>query len=462
MPASGGISAESLGSPAFRAAHGVRCAYVAGAMARGIASVELVTRMGRAGLLSYFGAGGLRLEALEQAIEQIQAALPDGQPYGVNLIHNVLMPEVEERTVDLLLARGVRRAEAAAYIQVTPALVRYRVSGLHRLPDGQVVAPNRVLGKASRPEVAEQFLSPPPAEVVAALAAEGRITAEEAALAGAVPLADDLCAEADSGGHTDKQVAWCILPSFLRLRERIALLHPRAGQVRVGIAGGLGTPEAIAAAFVLGAEFVLTGSINQCTVEAGTSDAVKELLAAAGVQDTEMCPAGDMFEIGAKIQVLRRGVMFPGRANALYELYRRHDSIEALDARTLAKLERQYFGGRTVAEVWQETRDYYARVAPEQIAQAERNPKQRMGMIFRWYYVRAGRLAKAGRPEDRIDFEIHCGPAMGAFNAWVHGTPLADWRRRHVDEIGLKLMSEAARLLEARYAALSAGEGGEV
>ena len=40
--------------------------------------------------------------------------------------------------------------------------------------------------------------------------------------------------------------------------------------IRVGAAGGIGTPEAAAAAFVLGADFILTGSINQCTVEAGT------------------------------------------------------------------------------------------------------------------------------------------------------------------------------------------------
>ena len=39
------ITAEQLGSRQFRAAHGVRYAYVAGSMVKGIASEELVMRM---------------------------------------------------------------------------------------------------------------------------------------------------------------------------------------------------------------------------------------------------------------------------------------------------------------------------------------------------------------------------------------------------------------------------------
>jgi trans-AT polyketide synthase/acyltransferase/oxidoreductase domain-containing protein len=39
-------------------------------------------------------------------------------------------------------------------------------------------------------------------------------------------------------------------------------------KIRIGAAGGIGTPEAAAVAYMLGAEFIMTGSINQCTVEA--------------------------------------------------------------------------------------------------------------------------------------------------------------------------------------------------
>ena len=57
------VRPESLGDPEFRAAHGVRYAYVAGEMANGIASVEVVEAMARAGMLGFFGSAGLPARA---------------------------------------------------------------------------------------------------------------------------------------------------------------------------------------------------------------------------------------------------------------------------------------------------------------------------------------------------------------------------------------------------------------
>lgn len=443
------ITAESLGSPDFRAAHGLRYAYVSGAMYKGIASTDLVVRMGRAGMMGYFGTGGLRLEKIEEAIVRIQRELDRGQPYGMNLLCNLIHPEFEEATVDLYLRHAVRRVEAAAYTQVTPSLVRYRLQGVSEDAGGNVVTANAIAAKISRPEVATQFLQPAPPKIVQRLLETNRITAAQAALAARIPMADDLCIESDSGGHTDNGVALCLLPTMLRLRDD-ANAQRRAGpRLRVGAAGGLGTPHAIAAAFMLGADYVLTGSINQCTVEAGTSDLAKDLLAAINVQDTAMAPAGDMFEIGAKVQVLSKGVFFPARATKLYELYRQYDSLEQIDEKTRTQLETRYFK-RTFDDVYRETREHYLRVAPEQIERAEKNPKAKMALVFRWYFVHSNRLAQKGVAEGKVDFQIHTGPALGAFNQWVKGTPLEDWRLRHADDIGLLLLREAAALLERR------------
>jgi trans-AT polyketide synthase, acyltransferase and oxidoreductase domains len=443
------VTPEMLGSAEFLREHGVRYAYAAGAMVKGIASVALVTRMARARLLSYYGSAGQRPEVVESAIREIAGALRPGEPFGVNLIHNIQIPEHEHHMVDLFLRHGVRDVEAAAYIHLTPALVRYRLTGARRLPSGEIAAPNRVLGKASRTEVAERFLAPPPAEIVSHLLESGRIRAEEARLAEYIPMADDLCAEADSAGHTDRRPAVVLLPAFVRLRDRTG------AKVRIGAAGGLGAPEALAAVFLMGADFVLTGSINQCTVEAGSSERAKDLLAAAAIQDTEMAPASDMFEIGAKVQVLKKGVLFPGRANKLYELYQRYESLAQIDAKTLETIEKKYFK-RTFEEVWAETRGYYERAAPEELEKAERNPKHKMAMIFRWYLIQSARLAQAGAAEGAEDYQIHCGPAMGAFNQWAKGTRFEDWRNRHVDEIAEALMHGAADVFHTALAAMAA------
>ncbi|MET9565854.1 PfaD family polyunsaturated fatty acid/polyketide biosynthesis protein [Streptomyces tauricus] len=441
---------EHLGSAAFLRDHRVRYAYVAGSMFKGTASQDMVGRMARAGLLAYFGTGGLRVERVEEVIRALDATLGAERAYGMNLLCSPGSPRKEERLVDLLLAHRVRRVEAAAFIRMTPALVRYRITGLHRTPRGAVDVPHKVLGKVSRPETAEAFLSPPPPAVVRDLLRAGSISAEEAELAAHVPMADDLCAEADSGGHTDQRPLVTLLPAMLRVRERVAAEYfPGAGDVRVGGAGGIGTPEAVAAAFMMNADFVLTGSINQCTVEAGTSDAAKDMLQQADVQDTAIVPAGDMLEIGAKAQVLRKGLLFPTRANKLYELTLRHDSLDDLDGRTARQIQDKYFH-RTFDDVWQETAAHLRTTDPDQLAAAEQDPKLRMILIFKWYFVHSARLAMNGAPEQRVDYQIPCGPALGALNGLLRGTAREQWRARHVDELAELLMAGAARLWQQR------------
>lgn len=451
------IQAETLGAESFRRDHGVRLAYAAGAMYKGIASKELVLRMAQARLLSFLGAGGLRLDRLEEDLHFLRARLAPDAPFGCNLLHAPGQPAAEDAVVDLCLRLGVTRIEAAAFMEMTPALVRFRALGLSRDSGGGALRSRHfILAKVSRPEIARLFLSPAPEPVLRKLVAAGRLTAEQAALAANFPLCDDLCVEADSGGHTDQGNAYALMPAMLRLRDD---LHARASpplarRVRVGAAGGLGTPHALAAAFVLGAEFVMTGSINQCTVEAGTSDAAKDLLQQAEVQDTAIAPAGDMFELGAKVQVLRKGLFFPARANKLHELYRRHQSLEELDPATRRQLETQYFH-RSLDEVWTETRAYLARERPDELARAERDPKARLAHVFKWYFIQSNRLALAGDETRRVDFQIQCGPAMGAFNQWVKGTPLEPWRARHVDGLADRLMTATATLLTERFVALT-------
>jgi trans-AT polyketide synthase/acyltransferase/oxidoreductase domain-containing protein len=451
------ITIDSLGSSDFKREHGVRYAYVAGSMVRGIASVPVVVSMARAGFLGYFGTGALTLETIEKAILDIKAALGEDQPWGMNLLSNAATPQAEMDTVDLFLRHGVRRVEASAYMQISPALVKYRAKGLRRDAGGRIRFRTLLLAKLSRPEIATLFLSPAPEKIVAALLRDGEITAEEADLARSVPMADDICVEADSGGHTDMGTLSTLLPTIRRLRDELAARHDHPKPVRVGGAGGIGTPEAAATAFVLGADFVLTGSINQCTVEAGTSDAAKDLLQQINVQDTDYCPSGSLFELGAKTQVVKKSVFFPARANKLYDLWRTHDSLDAIDPKTLAQIEEKYFK-RSLDAVWAETRAFYLRAAPDEVAKAEANPKHKMALIFRWYFVHTMRLAIDGSPEQKVDYQIHCGPALGAFNQWVRGTELENWRHRRVADIALRLLEATAEVLNQRFSALSAPE----
>ncbi|MFM9970032.1 MAG: PfaD family polyunsaturated fatty acid/polyketide biosynthesis protein [Burkholderiales bacterium] len=433
---------EVLGDALFRSDHGLRYAYVAGAMANGIASTRLVEEMARAGMLGFFGAAGLSLDRIEAAIEQISQSVP-GLPYGFNLIHSPNEPDLEDAVVALYLKRGIRLVEASAYLRLTLPVVRYRVSGIRRGVDGRVVTPNRIIAKVSRVEVATQFFSPPPEELLRELVRLGEITAEQASLAASIPMAQDVTAEADSGGHTDNRPLVTLLPSLLALRERIQDKYDYAQRLRVGGAGGMSTPSALAAAFAMGAAYVLTGSINQACVESGSCDAVRKMLAQAEQADIAMAPAADMFEMGVKVQVLKRGTMFAMRAAKLFELYRAYSSLEALPPADRNFVEKQLLR-TTLEEAWNTTREFFQRRDPKQVVRAEGDPKHKMALVFRSYLGLSSRWANAGEASRAMDYQVWCGPAMGAFNEWTRGSSLEKPENRRAVLVAQNLLFGAA------------------
>ncbi|GJM27196.1 MAG: 2-nitropropane dioxygenase [Phycisphaerae bacterium] len=441
------VAADQLGDVTFRAEMGVRFAYVSGAMANGIASERLVVAMARAGMMGFFGAAGLSPQRVEKAIQTIQSEIGD-LPYGFNLIHSPDDAALESQVVDLYLKYGVRCVSAAAFLGLTLPLVRYRVAGISRDDNGTVVTPNRVVAKVSRVEVAKRFLAPPPDDMLAKLVAGGDITEAQAQMAREIPVASDITAEADSGGHTDNRPALALLPTMLALRDTMQREHGYRQPLRVGAAGGIATPSSVAAAFAMGAAYVLTGTINQACVESGTCDLVRKMLADASQADVIMAPAADMFEMGVQVQVLKRGTMFAMRAKKLYEWYRAFPSLDALPDANKQSLERDYLRC-TIEEAWQSTSAYFAERDPAQIQKAERDPKHKMALIFRSYLGQSSNWANSGDASRQADFQVWCGPSMGAFNEWVRGTELEKPENRKAVTVANNLMNGAAVLTRA-------------
>jgi PfaD family protein len=427
------LSMQQLGDRSFLAFHGVKYAYASGAMAGGIASEELVIALGKERILSSFGAGGLSPARIEAAINRIQQALPHG-PFAFNLIHSPSEPAIERAAVDLYLKYGVRTIEASAFLDLTPNIVYYRAAGLALNAENQIEIKNKVIAKISRREVATKFLQPAPTKFLKELVAQGLITELQANLAAKIPMADDITVEADSGGHTDNRPLVCLLPSILELRDEIQEKYAYEKPIRVGVAGGIATPQSALAAFMMGAAYVVTGSINQSCIEAGTSEYVKKLLAQAETTDVIMAPAADMFEMGVKLQVLKRGTMFPIRAQKLFELYKSYDTIEDIPPAEREKLEKQIFR-KSFESVWEDTVIYLAQRNPDKLAKAAKDPKVKMALIFRWYLGLSSRWSNAGEKGREIDYQIWCGPAMGAFNQWVKDSYLAEPSNRKVVDV---------------------------
>src|SRR5262249_6035389 len=144
----------------------------------------------------------------------------------------------------------------------------------------------------------------------------------------------------------------------------------------------------------------------------------------------------------------KRGTMFAMRAAKLYEIYRTRDSLDAIPAAERTTLEQTFFRV-SIDEVWHQTRAFWERRDPTQLERAAREPKHKMALVFRWYLGLSSRWANAGEPGRKIDYQVWCGPAMGAFNEWVKGSFLERPENRRVVTVAMNILYGAAVLMRA-------------
>ncbi len=81
---------------------------------------------------------------------------------------------------------------------------------------------------------------------------------------------------------------------------------------------------------------------------------------------------------------------------------------------------------------------------------AEADPKHRMALVFRSYLGLSSRWAIAGQDDRRSDYQIWCGPAMGAFNSWVRGSFLEEPASRSAVQVARNLVEGAAAVTRAQ------------
>jgi len=108
---------------------------------------------------------------------------------------------------------------------------------------------------------------------------------------------------------------------------------------------------------------------------------------------------------------------------------------------------------RELSAVWAETVQFFTERDPRQIERANADPRQKMALIFRWYLGLSSRWSNMGEKGREMDYQIWCGPAMGAFNDWVRGTYLEKAENRNVIDVALQLLTGAAYLTRLRHLA---------
>ncbi len=72
-----------------------------------------------------------------------------------------------------------------------------------------------------------------------------------------------------------------------------------------------------------------------------------------------------------------------------------------------------------------------------------------MALVFRWYLGQSPVWANNGVADRKLDYQIWCGPAMGAFNEWVKGSFLEVPAQRKVATVAMNILFGAAVLMRA-------------
>ena len=124
--------------------------------------------------------------------------------------------------------------------------------------------------------------------------------------------------------------------------------------------------------------------------------------------------------------------MFAMRAAKLFELYRAYDGLDADPRRRARRRSRRTIFRAPLETIWDQTRAYFRSRDPAQVERAERDPKHKMALVFRWYLGLSSHWANAGEPTRTVDYQVWCGPAMAAFNEWVQGSFLERPENRRV------------------------------
>jgi trans-AT polyketide synthase, acyltransferase and oxidoreductase domains len=427
-PPSAAVPARGSGDPGVLRAYGLRLPYLVDALPYGISGPAMLRRLAKAGLFGFLGTRGVPIAEVAADVSDLGTQDALGR-WGIELPPERLDPARALAITSLALDAGVGHAVTAGWAGVSPQLVRWRF-GRGKTSGGQ----RRLLVRVTASHQAEAFLRPAAAELVAQLVRSGELDPAGAQDARRLPVATDICVHPEPGG-----AAASLLLSVQRaVRDTGGSREGSVEPAPVGV-GGIGTPEEIASAILLGADFLVTGTINQCTPQARTSEAVKGLLATVTTADTVIGPSAELFCLGGLEHMVRKATLFPARAARLYGLHQACASLGHLTPATRRLLESDYFG---------QPLDLLAGSAPGQDAEPP------VADLLARYFDLGTRAALAGRLEQQLNWHIPGGPEIGAFNLAADRLDLADWRVRDVDVVAERLIAAGARLLDVRLHAV--------
>ncbi|SOD99176.1 ACP S-malonyltransferase [Spirosoma fluviale] len=413
--------------------------YVAGGIGYGISSRQMVESMTKGGMLGFLDIADRPLADVENDLRTLAYTCgKESARYGCTISQGLSDELTIDKLFGLLRAYNIQVIETHDDPQITEKLVEYRLQAF----DQRGEAINRLLIKTGNPVVLEEIMKPISETILLKLQQRGKLTKEQVERGRRIALASDVCVLADPGGLTSHGSPFVLFPHALMLREQFTRQYRYEQPIHVGLGGGIGSPLAVQMAFAMGADFVHTTSVNLCTIESGLHAYTKQLLQEISVEDTGYAPCSDfLFNPNKKIQVVKKGVLFPARANKLYELFKQHAAISEIDPRVIVQLEEKFYQ-KSLAGVWEDIVKK-RQGTPDLISKALQNSKYYMYLLFQEYFHLSAEWAVKGDGTYLLNFQIPCGAELGALNRQLQNTPMQAWSGRNIGEVAQWLLSKS-------------------
>lgn len=426
-----------LGSNSFKEEYKVNYSYVVAGIQKGISSVAMIEELSENKILGFLGINGLSLDEALDLISSAKKKIPLDS-IGVKVSNDLLNPDYGKTVMKHIIEEDIKKIEVSGYQKPDLALVKYRLRNIKIDEKGNVIIPHKMLVHITSVKAAQSFMRPIPENILKQLLDAEEITLKEAENARNIPMCDDICIDNNKG---ENRYGW--LSTLKKISKENFNKFNLKKKVRIGIGGGIGSPQTVAMAFFAGADFIVTSSINQCTVEAGTSDYVKSLLQNAVETDFTFAPEAELFEFGEKKSVLKRGSLYHIRALKLYENYCRYESIKEIPQKEVEMITKKYFKV-SFDEVYNNLKDKLSR---EIVKLAEEQPKYKMALIFKELLEQCFDDALKDKNENRVNYQIKSTSAIADLNNYLKDTYLMEWKNRKTADIGKKLMEDGEKYL---------------
>ena len=136
------------------------------------------------------------------------------------------------------------------------------------------------------------------------------------------------------------------------------------------------------------------------------------------------------------------------RASKLYELYVRYNRFDQVPEKDRKMVEKTLLRC-SFDQAWEETKTFFQARDPRQVERAEKDPRHKMALVFRSYLGRSSMWGVTGEADRKVDFQIWCGPAIGAFNEWAKGSFLEAMENRTFVTVAMNLLFGAAVVTRA-------------